>query len=87
MTGKSISAKEMAEKYNLTYQTINHYTNLGLFDVITKKRNIRFYDEEQVKDRLVKIEQMKNAGFSLRLICKAIYDEINTKPFLNQNSR
>jgi len=87
MEAKVISAKEMTEKYNLSYQTINYYTNLGLFDVITKKRNVRFYDEGQVKDRLVKIEQMKNAGFSLRLICKAIYEQINPKPFLNQNSR
>jgi len=84
MEGKVISAKEMAEKYNLTYQTINYYTTLGFFDVITKKRNVRFYDDQQVKDRLAKIEQMKNAGFSLRLICRAISEEINTKPFFTQ---
>lgn len=67
-----ISAKEIIEKYKLTYQTINHYTNFGLLDVVTKNGNVRLYDAAQVKERLAKISELVSEGYSLRLIRKKL---------------
>jgi DNA-binding transcriptional MerR regulator len=66
MKSKLIAAKELIQKYNLTYQTVNHYTNLGLFDVVTKKGNVRLYDETVIAERMSKITQFINAGLPLR---------------------
>ncbi len=63
-----ISAKDMTAKYNISYQTINHYTDFGLLPVIFKEGNVRFYDDEQVKERLSTITTLAREGYSLRLI-------------------
>ena len=67
-----IPAKEIVEKYNISYQTVNHYTNFGLFTVLIKKGNVRFYDEEEIKERLEKISEYMREGYPLRLIRKKI---------------
>jgi DNA-binding transcriptional MerR regulator len=79
MKSKLIAAKELIQKYNLTYQTVNHYTNLGLFDVVTKRGNVRLYDEAVIAGRMSKITQYINAGLPLRLIRKALNDELAVK--------
>ncbi len=76
---KLISAQEIVNKYGITYQTVNHYTNFGLINVITKKSNVRYYDEEEVDRRLTKIIQLAGAGFPLRLIRKTLNDELAVK--------
>ncbi|MFA6355859.1 MAG: MerR family transcriptional regulator [Candidatus Omnitrophota bacterium] len=76
---KLISAQEIIKKYSITYQTVNHYTNFGLINVITKKSNVRLYDEEEVDRRLIKIIQLAGAGFPLRLIRKTLNDELAVK--------
>ncbi len=65
-----MSAKEIARKYFLTYQTINHYTDLGLLPVFSKKGNVRFYDKKVVAARIKKIRGLVGEGYSLRLIRK-----------------
>jgi len=67
-----ISAKEISEKYHITYQTVNHYTNLGLLPLVYKKGNVRFYDGAQVSQRLERILQMSGEGYTLRLIRKQL---------------
>ena len=67
-----ISAKEIMRKYNLSYQTINHYTNFGLLSVLVKNGNVRFYDRSLVGKRLNKIRQLIEEGYSLRLIRKKL---------------
>jgi DNA-binding transcriptional MerR regulator len=67
-TGKLISAKEITSKYNISYQTVNHYTDFGLLPLVIKKGNIRFYDNSQVKSRLARITKLASEGYSLRLI-------------------
>lgn len=63
-----ISAAEIAQKYDVTYQAVNHYTNLGLLEVVTKSGNARMYAKVKVKERFTKISQLVNEGYSLRLI-------------------
>ena len=72
-----VSAKEISEKHGLTYQTVNHYTNLGLINVVSKKGNIRLYDEDDTAGRLAKITRFINAGLPLRVIRKALDNELD----------
>ena len=69
---KLISAKDIIKKYQITYQTINHYTNFGLLHVVTKKGNVRFYDGSRIKERLAKITRLVGEGYPLRLISKML---------------
>ena len=72
MKRKLISAKEIIRKYQITYQTINHYTNFGLIHIVTKKGNVRLYDESQIRERLIKIARLVSEGYPLRLISKKL---------------
>ena len=69
---KLISAKDIIKKYQITYQTVNHYTNFGLLHVVTKKGNVRFYDGSRIKERLIKIGRLVGEGYPLRLISKML---------------
>ena len=67
-----ISAAEIVEKFRMTYQAVNHYTNLGLLQVVTRNGNARMYAKSKVKGRLVKISKLASEGYSLRLIRKKL---------------
>jgi DNA-binding transcriptional MerR regulator len=67
-----ISAKEIVSKYNITYQTVNHYTDFGLLSIVCKKGNVRYYNDSEVRDRLGVIAKLAREGYSLRLIRKKI---------------
>ncbi|MCM8757680.1 MAG: helix-turn-helix domain-containing protein [Candidatus Omnitrophica bacterium] len=69
---KTISAKDIVNRYNISYQSVNHYTDLGLLPVSFKIRNIRFYDRAVVEKRLKKIRELMKEGYSLRLIRKRL---------------
>jgi len=69
---KLITAKEVVKKFNISFQTVNHYTNFGLLNVVTKKGNVRLYDEAEVRQRLVKVSELVAEGYSLRLIRKKL---------------
>jgi len=72
---KQITIKELTHKFNLTPYTINHYTNLGLLKVVSKRRNRRLYNEEDVKYRLAKIAELIAQGYPLQLISKKLNNE------------
>ncbi len=67
-----ISSKELTEKYKISYQTLNFYTNLGLFAVQRRVGNKRFFDEEEVRSRLDRITQLKEDGYPLRMIIRQL---------------
>ncbi len=67
-----ILAKEIVKKYNISYQTLNYYTNIGLLKVIKRKGNGRLYDREEIERRLQKIRGLKNEGYPLRIISKML---------------
>jgi len=67
-----ISAKEIVKSYNISYQTVNHYTDFGLLEVQAKKGNVRFYDRDLVDKRLREIATLTEEGYSLRLIRKKL---------------
>ena len=59
-------------RYGITYQTVNHYTNSGLLQVVNKRGNVRMYDQAAVKRRLVRIMELMDEGYPLRLIRKKL---------------
>lgn len=67
-----VSAKEVSKKFGVTYPTLNHYTNLGFFNVVSKRGNKRFYLASEVKEKLILIARLKNDGYPLRLIRKKL---------------
>ena len=67
-----VSAAGIVKKYGLTYQAVNHYTNLGLLEVVTKNGNVRMYAKHKVKTRLAKISKLAGEGYALRLIRKKL---------------
>jgi DNA-binding transcriptional MerR regulator len=66
--GKLITSKEIADKFNISYPTVTHYTNMGFFTVVGKRGNKRLYDEGEVRSCLAKIKEKVNQGYPLRLI-------------------
>ena len=69
---KLVSAQEIVKRYGITYQTVNHYTNSNLLQVVNKRGNVRMYDQAEVKQRLAKIMQLMDEGYPLRLIRKQL---------------
>lgn len=63
-----ISAQDIVKRFNISYQTVNHYTDFGLLRVAFKESNIRFYKKNEVKARLAKIAKLAREGYSLHLI-------------------
>lgn len=69
---KMLTVKEIMQEYNLTYQTVNHYTDFGLLPIALKKGNVRFYDRNIIEERLKKIKELAAQGYSLSLIRKQL---------------
>ena len=69
---RMISAKDIIDKYRISYQTVNHYTDFGLLPVLVKKGNVRYYNRGVVQKRLKKIKYLTEEGYSLRLIRKKL---------------
>lgn len=67
-----ISAKEISDKFGVSYPTLNHYTNLGFFNVVVKRGNRRFYELAEIRAKLGVIAKLKNDGYPLRLIRKKL---------------
>lgn len=67
-----LSAKDIMHKYRISYQTVNHYTDIGLLPVLLKKGNERFYGRNLIQKRLKKIRKLVSEGYSLRLIRKRL---------------
>lgn len=63
-----LSVKEIMQEYNITYQTVNHYTDFGLLPIAIKKGNVRFYDKSIVDERIKMIKKLSEEGYSLSLI-------------------
>jgi len=64
-----ISPVEISKIHNISYQTVNYYTNLGLLMVKKRNANNRLYNSRQVSACLKKIANLKSKGYSLKLIC------------------
>lgn len=68
------TAKEIAKKLNISYQLVNYYTNIGLFNVSANKGNCRLYNYNQILERFQKIRDLKRRGYSLKVIRDELID-------------
>ncbi len=69
-----ITSLEIVNKLGITYQTLCHYTNIGLLNVAERQNNKRLYDKEEVAWRLEKIKELRAKDYSL----KSIRNELET---------
>lgn len=67
-----ISTKEAVERFSISYQTLNYYTNLGFFNVVERHGNKRMYDAKEIEEKIRGITDLKNQGYPLRLIIKKL---------------
>ena len=72
-----LSSRELVEIHNISYQTLNFYTNLGLLEIQKKIGNKRFYDEDNTKWRIERILALKSEGYPLRVIVRQLSKEVN----------
>ncbi len=63
-----ISVKEIVKKYRIAYSTVNHYTIIGLLTVADRRKNVRLYDEAELKEKLKRIAELRGKGYPLHLI-------------------
>lgn len=68
MAKNFITVEEVAERFDISKATVNYYTNIGLIQVLQKKKNRRLYDAHDVEKRINKVREMLNMGYTLRLI-------------------
>ena len=69
---KMISVHDIMKRHNLSYQTVNHYTNFGLLSVSIREGKLRLYDKGVVEKRLRKVKELVKEGYSLGLIRKRL---------------
>ena len=69
-----ITAMDVVRKFNISYQTLNHYTNFGLLNAIRKRGsgNKRFYKALEVESNLNRIDDLKGKGYPLKIIAKIL---------------
>ena len=67
-----VSAVDLVKKLDISYQTLNYYTTIGLLEMAGRKGRTRFYNENDVIERLERIKALQNKGYTLRLINEAI---------------
>lgn len=67
-----ISPQEIVKRYNISYQTLNYYTNIGLLEVKRRRGNGRLYNEQELERDLERITELKDQGYPLRLIGKML---------------
>ena len=77
-----ISAAEITSEFHISYQTLNHYTNLGLLESVSRVGLKRFYRREDVRNQLNNIKELQGKGYTLRLI----YDIIKSNGVIPLNN-
>ena len=72
MQQNMITPKDIVRKYNIPYSTVNHYTIIGLLNIADRKKNMRLYNEAEVKERLRRISELRSKGYPLHPIRKEL---------------
>ena len=67
-----LTASDIIERYRLSYQTLNYYTNLGLLRVAKRDGHQRLYDGRDVQRNLRAVARLKDEGYPLRLISRML---------------
>ncbi|MBU2063713.1 MAG: MerR family transcriptional regulator, partial [Candidatus Omnitrophica bacterium] len=70
-------AMDVVKKFNISYQTVNHYTNFGLLHAVKKRGlgNKRLYKKSDVERSLDRIDELKDKGYPLKIIAKILNND------------
>ena len=71
-----LTASEIVQRFRLSYQTLNYYTNLGLLSVARRDGHQRLYNERQVQQSLQAVGRLKDEGYPLRLISRMLSQDL-----------
>ena len=71
-----VTAKELGDAFKIPYSKINHYTMLGLFQIVRKEGNKRIYNFGEVENRYQLISKLAGEGYPLGLIRKKLLGEL-----------
>lgn len=63
-----LSPRQVASLLHISIGTVNYYTNMGLLAAEYREKNMRLYDKVRVLRDFSKVRQMRQQGYSLRLI-------------------
>lgn len=73
-----LTAGDIIERYRLSYQTLNYYTNLGLLRVAKRDGHQRLYDGRDVQRNLQAVARLKDEGYPLRLISRMLSNGLSS---------
>lgn len=73
-----LTASDIIERYRLSYQTLNYYTNLGLLRVAKRDGHQRLYDGRDVQRNLQAVARLKDEGYPLRLISRMLANGLSS---------
>ena len=73
-----LTASDIIERYRLSYQTLNYYTNLGLLRVAKREGHQRLYDGRDVQRNLQAVARLKDEGYPLRLISRMLANGLSS---------
>ena len=76
---KLVSAKELSRQTDVSYAAINNYTDMGLLDVVARRRRLRLYDAAVARERLTMIGRLISEGYTLRIITKLLRQESHAR--------
>jgi len=60
---------------DVSYAAINNYTDMGLLDVVARRRRLRLYDAAVARERLSMIVRLISEGYTLRIIGKLVRED------------
>jgi len=63
-----VTLKEISNAIDISYQTLNYYSALGLLRPKKRAGNTRLYLLSEIEDRLAKIAKLKDKGYPLKVI-------------------
>lgn len=69
-----VCAKEVAQACGVSYAAVNNYTDMGLLEVVCRKKRLRMYDLEECRARLDLIVRLVGEGYTLRIIAKLLQE-------------
>lgn len=68
-----LSPGQVASLLHISLATVNYYTNMGLLCAEYRKKNMRLYARDRVLKDFAKIKQLRQQGYSLRLIQQQLH--------------
>ena len=57
-----VTAHQIVQRYGLSYQTLNYYTNLGLLHVVKRHGTERLYNAQDVGRQLQAVGRLRCSG-------------------------